>query len=51
VVANVLVSGVESIGVISASVELDKDCIGSTSSEAVGSGSSVIGVDVVSPGI
>jgi hypothetical protein len=51
VVANVLVSGVKRAEVTSASTELDKDCIGSTTSEAVGSGSSAIEVDVVSSGI
>jgi hypothetical protein len=51
VIAGVLVSGVERVGRISTSAELGKDCFGSTSSETVGSGSSVIEVDVVSPDI
>lgn len=51
VIAGVLVSGVERVGRISTSAELGNDCVGSTSSETVGSGSSVIEVDVVSPDI
>jgi hypothetical protein len=51
VVADVLVSGVESVGMMLASSDPDKDCVGSTSSEAVGSGSTVIEVDVVSPSV
>jgi hypothetical protein len=51
VIADVLVPGVERVGVISTSAELGRYCVGSTSSEAVGSGSTVIEIDVVSPGI
>jgi hypothetical protein len=47
--AAVFVSGVGRAGVISASMELDKGCVGPSNIGAVGNGSSAIEADVASP--